>query len=160
MRLDFCAVCGTTNDLQQHHITPVVVSNAKRNAKKKKYNPNTPLKDCSFTEIFAYLFDIGIISDDEELTVCSYHHNILHGIIKFQVAEHSNMIKRGIEKAKSKGIKIGRPTKLDTDTIQLVTEHFENGLAIKKIAKKANLGIGTVYEIIRKNDLKRNDVGV
>ena len=86
MKLTFCVVCGTDKDLHQHHIEPVVWSRINRTAKKKYYNPNAPLKDCSFTEIFAYLFDIGIISDDETITVCSYHHHLLHGIIKYLFA--------------------------------------------------------------------------
>lgn len=151
MKLNFCAVCGTTKDLQQHHIEPVVMTGIKRTAKKKNYDPNKKLVDATFTEIFAYLFDLGIISDDETITVCSYHHNLMHGIVKFQLAEHSNLIKKGQEIAKKRGIKIGRPTKLTSEYVDIVIEQYNRNVPIKKIAKSVDIGIGTVYEIINKN---------
>ena len=59
MKLDFCAVCGTTNDLHQHHIEPVVYSRINRKAKNKNYDSNKKLKDCTSIEVFAWLFRLG-----------------------------------------------------------------------------------------------------
>ena len=79
MKLNFCAVCGVETDLQQHHIEPVVFSKIGRK-KAKGYDDNKPLKDCTSMEVFKWLFDKGIITDDGEITVCSYHHHLMHGI--------------------------------------------------------------------------------
>jgi len=147
MKLSFCAVCGTTEDLHQHHIDPVVMTGAKRK-KHKGFDANKPLSQCTSQEIFAFLFSQGIISDDEELTVCSYHHNILHGIIKYQRAEHNKLIKEGIRKAVENGVKLGRPTVVNNTMKETVRELRRNGKGIKTIAKDLNIGIGTVYSIM------------
>ena len=149
MKLDFCAVCGTTNDLHQHHIEPVVYSRINRRAKNKNYDSNKKLKDCTSIEVFAWLFDKGIITEDETITVCSYHHNLMHGLVRFQKYEHSNMIKEGQKTAKEKGIKIGRPTKLTEELKYKISIMRNSGIGIKKIAKDCCVGIGTVYEVLR-----------
>jgi len=145
MKLEFCAVCGTTEGLHQHHIQPVIQTGIKR-TKKKGYRSDKLLKDCDSLEIFAFLFDQGVISDDGQITVCDYHHNILHGIMKFQLANHSNLIKKGIEKARESGTQLGRPSKVDDLMILEVINLRNAGMPIRKIAE--NLGIGTVYSCI------------
>ena len=153
MKLNFCAVCGTTNDLQQHHIEPIIMSGIKRK-KDKRYDENKPLSRCTSMEVFAWLFDQGVISDDEELTVCSYHHNILHGIFKFQKAEHSVMIKEGLKKAKENGIILGRPSHQTDDNKKIVKELFDKGLSVRKIYKQTGLGLGTIYKLLGSNYTK------
>ena len=151
MKLDFCAVCGVTTDLHQHHIEPVIMTGVKRK-KLKGYDPNKKLKECEPTEVFAWLFDQGIISDDGEITVCSYHHHLIHGIVKFQLAEHHKLIREGQQKARARGVKFGRPTKQDDQTIFKVKELRDSGVGIKKIAKDLNLGIGTIYSMMEKTN--------
>jgi hypothetical protein len=161
MKLTFCAVCGTTTDLQQHHIEPVVITGINRK-RKKKYDENKPLKECTSLEVFAFLFDQGIISDDGELTVCSYHHNLLHGIVKFQKADHIKLVKEGQERARANGVILGRPSKINPEMYIAVKELRESDIGIKVIAKKLGIGVGTVYNIMEKVDqgiieeLKRN----
>ena len=145
MKLEFCAVCGTTSDLHQHHIEPVVFTGIRRK-KLKGYDNKKPLKDCTPFEVFAFLFDQGIISDDGELTVCGFHHNIIHGIVKFQMAEHGKLIQEGIKKAIAKGVQLGRPTILNDDIIKGVNQMREQGVSIKKIADYYSIGVGTVYQ--------------
>ena len=156
MRLDFCAVCGIDKDLQQHHIEPVVYSKINRAAKNKKYDGNKKLKDCTSIEIFAYMFDQGIISDDETITVCSFHHNILHGIIKFQKYEHSRMIREGQINAKANGKRIGRPSAIDANMRKDIIEARKRGMGIKKIAKHFGIGVGTVYDALKKDEEHNN----
>lgn len=147
MKLEFCAVCGTTEGLHQHHIEPIIQTGIKR-TKKKGYNPEKPLKDCDSLEVFSFLFDQGVISDDGTITVCDYHHNILHGIMKFQMAHHSNLIKKGIEKARENGTVLGRPTVVNDDLKSEVLNLRKQNVGIKTIAKKFGIGVGTVYSII------------
>ena len=147
MKLNFCAVCGTTKDLHQHHIEPVILTKIDRK-NSKKYNGEKKLKDCTSMEVFGWLFDQGIITDDGEITVCSYHHNILHGIVKFQAAEHSKLIKEGIKKAKENGVSIGRPKSEAIKSKDEIIEDYKQGNSIRALGKKYNCGIGTVYKII------------
>ena len=148
MKLNFCAVCGIETDLQQHHIKPVVFSKICRN-KSKGYDASKQLKDCTSMEVFRWLFDQGIISDDGEVTVCSYHHNLMHGIVKFQKAEHTTLIKAGIARAKANGIKCGRPSKVNDSVRAAVRLLREQGKPIRQIARTLNIGVGTTYSILR-----------
>jgi len=153
MKLEFCAVCGITTDLQQHHIEPVVFSKIGRN-KSKGYDSNKQLKDCTSMEVFKWLFDQGIISDDGEVTVCSYHHHLMHGIVKFQKAEHINLVKEGQRKARERGVIFGRPTKVNDDMKKQVIQLIQDDVGIKVIAKRLHIGIGTVYSIMGQNNIK------
>ena len=150
MKLDFCAVCGVKTDLHQHHIEPVVFSKIGRKTP-KGYDSNKQLKDCTSIEVFKWLFDQGIISDDGEVTVCSYHHHLMHGIVKFQVAEHNKLIKEGQRKARENGVNICRPTKITDDMRNEVSVLRDNKVGIRTIAKRLNIGIGTVYSIIQQS---------
>jgi hypothetical protein len=153
MKLEFCAVCGITTDLQQHHIEPVVFSKIGRK-KVKGYDANKQLKDCTSMEVFKWLFDQGIISDDGEVTVCSYHHNLMHGIVKFQKAEHINLVKEGVRKARERGVIMGRPTKVNDDMKKQVIQLIQDEVGIKVIAKRLHIGIGTVYSIMEQSNIK------
>ena len=160
MKHDHCVVCGATTDLQQHHIDPVVYGKSSRTKKKNKnYDPTKPLKDCSVKDIFGYLHDLGHISDDGEITVCSYHHNIIHGIVKFQKAEHGKMIKEGMNKAVANGKKLGRPTNINEEIITKVKFMREKGIGIKKIATDLSIGVGTVYKVIECATQREIDFG-
>ena len=153
MKLDFCAVCGVKTDLHQHHIEPVVFSKIGRK-KAKGYDSNKQLKDCTSMEIFKWLFDQGIISDDGEITVCSYHHHLMHGIIKFQKTEHVNLVKEGQRKAKERGVIMGRPTKVNAVMSDEVVNLIESGVPIKTIGKQMKIGIGTIYKIMKEKNIK------
>lgn len=152
MILNFCCVCGTTQDLHQHHIEPVIFSGKKRKKSRQKFDYNKPLKDCNTLEIFSFLFDNGYISEEDTITVCSFHHNILHGIMKFQKANHSEMIKEALNKARDNGITLGRPTVLDNDMRGKVLELRKNGMGIKSIAKQLSIGVGTIYKVLPKGN--------
>jgi len=147
MKLDFCAVCGTTKDLHQHHIEPVVFTGIKR-VKKKKYNPHKSLGNCDAFECFARIFDIGYISEDEEITLCNYHHNIMHGVVKFHKVEQSMLIKEGLRQAKQKGIKLGRPTKLNDEVKKKIIEMKSQGVGMKKISSFCHVGRATIYRVL------------
>ena len=144
MKLNFCVVCGTKEDLHQHHITPIIRSKIKHVSKNKKYDPDKKLKECDTYEIFGYLFDQGFISDDGEITVCSFHHHIIHGIVKYQKTLHSNMVKEGQNVARKSGKHIGRPSSVTEDMKNKVLEQKNDKVGIKRIAKNLNIGVGTV----------------
>jgi hypothetical protein len=154
MKQDICAVCGATNDLVEHHIDPVVYSGIGRNRKKKlTYDRIKPLGECSVQEIFAYLMEIGVVSDSETITVCQWHHNIIHGIVRYHKYSHSEMIKTALKKAVESGKKLGRPTNVTTDIKAEVLILRENGVALHSIAKKLHIGVGTTSKIIKEHDV-------
>ena len=120
MKLDFCCVCGTKEDLQQHHIVPVVLSGIKR----VNYDEN----------------------DTDTITVCGQHHAVIHGITKSNAASHGKLIRVGMEKAKKNGTIIGRPTVLDDNLLSAIKEKRKNGMGIRAIGKELKVGIGTLYK--------------
>jgi hypothetical protein len=147
MKLDFCAVCGSTHDLQQHHIEPVVFSGISRQ-KKKGYDPKKQIGDCNSDETFAHLFNLGVISEDGEITLCAWHHSILHGVVRFEKAKHSEMIKAGLKRAIDEGKKLGRPSNVTDEIIQKVYALKKDGLSIHAIAKSLRIGVGTTSKIL------------
>tara|TARA_Y100000310_G_C20104863_1_gene544464 strand:- start:18 stop:527 length:510 start_codon:yes stop_codon:yes gene_type:complete len=161
MKLDFCAICGATEDLQQHHIEPVVWGGIERH-KKKKYNINVKLGSADYKDCFARLFDLGIISDDGEITVCYYHHNLLHGIIRFHKVEHSNLVKEGLRKAKEGGKTLGRPA-TPKETVEEFIKLRGDGLSYREIGKETGVSATCVYRVIKKgssgSDRKEQTMG-
>ena len=120
MKLDFCCVCGAKEDLHQHHIVPVVLSGIKR---KNDDSDNT-------------------------ITVCTYHHDIIHGVIKNRSADHSTLIKQGMQNAKKNGKKIGRPIVINPDIIMRVYSMHLDNYSIRDISKACHIGIGTTYKVL------------
>jgi len=155
MKLDFCAVCGTKDDLHLHHIDPIVHSNVERKSI-PKYDNTKQIKDCTPTEIFNALFDRGFISEHATLTLCSYHHKLMHGIVKFQQIHHQKLVRDGLEKAKANGVKLGRPkTEMTDEMMQKFDEMKKNKIGVKKICKELQIGCGTYYDIIKEKQSKR-----
>jgi hypothetical protein len=128
MKLDFCCVCGDKEDLHQHHIVPVVLSGVKRTSD----------------------------TSDNTITVCAYHHDIIHGVIKNRSADHSTMIKKGMENAKQKGIKVGRPSKLNSNLMTKVYHMWLEEYSIRDISKTCGIGIGTTYKAIELLEKRQN----
>lgn len=54
----------------------------------------------------------------------------------------------GLQTAKSRGVKLGRPSKMNDGMRQAVVLLREKGMGIKQIAKQLQIGIGTVYSVI------------
>jgi len=128
MKLDFCCVCGDKEDLHQHHIVPVVLSGVKRTSD----------------------------TSDNTITVCAYHHDIIHGVIKNRSTDHSTMIKKGIENAKQKGIKVGRPSKLKSNLMTKIYHMRLEEYSIRDISKTCGIGIGTTYKAIELLEKRQN----
>ena len=55
----------------------------------------------------------------------------------------------GIRKAQEKGVKFGRPSKINDAVRQSVILLKERGLSIRKIAGELSIGVGSVYNILQ-----------
>ena len=55
----------------------------------------------------------------------------------------------GIFRAKARGVKMGRPTKMNDGLRSAIQLLRENGMGIKQIAKEVGVGVGTVYSVIK-----------
>jgi DNA invertase Pin-like site-specific DNA recombinase len=54
----------------------------------------------------------------------------------------------GLQTAKSRGVKLGRPSKVNDGMKNAVKLLRSNGMGIKKIAKELQIGVGTVYSVL------------
>lgn len=54
----------------------------------------------------------------------------------------------GLQTAKSRGVKLGRPSKMNDGMRNAIILLREKGIGIKKIAKELGIGIGTIYSVI------------
>ena len=56
----------------------------------------------------------------------------------------------GQNRAKARGVKMGRPSKMNDGLRSAIQLLRENGMGIKQIAKEVGVGVGTVYSVIAK----------
>ena len=54
----------------------------------------------------------------------------------------------GLQTAKSRGVKLGRPTKMNEGMRNAVKLLRDKGMGIKQISKQLGIGVGTVYSVI------------
>jgi DNA invertase Pin-like site-specific DNA recombinase len=54
----------------------------------------------------------------------------------------------GQNRAKAKGVKMGRPTKMNDGLRSAILLLRTQGMGIKQIAKSCGVGIGTIYSVI------------
>jgi DNA invertase Pin-like site-specific DNA recombinase len=54
----------------------------------------------------------------------------------------------GLQTAKSKGVKLGRPSKMNDGMRSAIKLLREKGMGIKQISKQLQIGVGTVYSVI------------
>lgn len=55
----------------------------------------------------------------------------------------------GQKRAKAEGVKIGRPSKMNEAVCSSVRMLKDKGVGIREIAKKLEIGVGTVYAVLR-----------
>ena len=132
MILDFCCICGKKEDLHHHHIIPVVETDERRN-----------------------------IYDDETkfITLCYEHHNWIHSKDYKKNINHSRLTKLGLDKARKKGINLGRKRIADDEMIERIRELREiQGLSIREIADKLSVNRGVVQREGQKHKISRGTV--
>lgn len=125
-----CVVRGCPESAtQEHHVIPVVFSNLDRNA---PFDPNT--NPC--------------------LDICDKHHDMIHEIEKNRKYNHIEAVKRGQQRAKANGVKLGRKTNVNQKTRSIVKGLRKKGVPIKQIAKDLQIGVGTVYKNLEPQQLE------
>ena len=80
---------------------------------------------------------------------------VLSSIAQLERETMISRINAGIARAKSQGKKLGRPSKLNASLVNAVNLLREKGVSIRDISKTANIGVGTVYAILRGQELSK-----
>ena len=81
---------------------------------------------------------------------------VLGSLAQFEREIMRERIKQGIDRAKSQGRKMGRPTKMNDSLRSAVRLLYTKGASIRSIAKTCSVGIGTTYKIIQ--ELEENNL--
>lgn len=81
---------------------------------------------------------------------------VLGSLAQFEREIIRERIKQGIDRAKSQGRKMGRPTKMNDSLRSAVKLLYTKGASVRTIAKTCSVGIGTTYKIIQ--ELEENNL--
>ena len=74
--------------------------------------------------------------------------NIFGALSEYERSLIRERVCAGLQTAKAKGVKLGRPSKMNDGMRQAVKLLREKGMGIKQIAKQLKIGVGTVYSAI------------
>ena len=122
MITDFCVICGTKDNLHDHHIV----------CKKSILKPIS-----------------GDYDDPTNLiTLCGEHHGWIHGMKPNRFNDWSNLKKNGIKIAKRNGVKFGAPKKLNDEQVVEMRKKREDGVMIKDLMKEYGLSKASVYRLL------------
>jgi len=107
---------------------------------------------------------VGFMNDIQSLNVDLYVHQqaidtttpsgrMIFGIFS-ALGEYERELMRerimaGQRRARSQGVKIGRPSKMNEAVKTSVQLLRGNGMAIREISKRLEIGVGTVYSVLR-----------
>lgn len=69
---------------------------------------------------------------------------------EFERSMIQERVKAGLQRAKAKGKKLGRPT-ISDDKVIKIQEARQQGKGIRKIATEVGVGVGTVMKVLRNN---------
>lgn len=99
--------------------------------------------------------DIGLIVLDQNIDTTQptgkLMFNMLACIAEFENDLRTERQKEGIAKAKENNVKFGRPSKITEEIKQGVINARSEGLTISKVAKQFDLGVASVYRILKEN---------
>jgi hypothetical protein len=118
MITDFCVICGTKENLHNHHIV----------CKKSKLKPISGDID-HYTNL---------------ITLCGEHHGWIHGMKPNRFNDNNRLRTAGIKKAQKEGKYLGRVPTAQRKSKDIQRLHSE-GMKPSMIAKELNIGVASVY---------------
>ena len=93
---------------------------------------------------------------DTKTAMGQFFLTVLSSIAQLERETMISRINAGIARAKSEGKKLGRPSKINQSLVNAVSLLREKGVSIRDIGKTVNVGIGTIYAILRSLDSSKN----
>ena len=110
--------------------------------------------DCGQEIIFHHIVPLVIGGQDvitNIVPLCSTCHNLIHSVSKDNAISHSELIRKGMQKAREQGVKIGRPKLKQvpewfiTDVLPL----YQQGETIMALSKKFSISRTTIYKYLQ-----------
>lgn len=94
-----------------------------------------------------------LISIQQQIDTSSHHglliFNIFASLASFERSQILERTALGRERAKARGVKFGRPSKMNSSVAEAVRLLREKGVGIKEIAKSLQIGVGSVYKALK-----------
>ena len=90
---------------------------------------------------------------DSKSAMGQFFLTVLSSIAQLERETMIARINQGIARAKSQGKKLGRPSKINQSLINAVLLLYQKQVSVRDIAKTCAVGIGTVYSIIKNQNL-------
>jgi hypothetical protein len=109
---------------------------------------NVPCFNCGDPAFFDHHVVPRVLGGKKTVPLCAKCHGKIHDL---NLLHTSELIRAGLARAKSNGKKLGRPngSKIDVDEAKKLRN---SGLSIRKIAKKMNIGQGSVQRALIVSD--------
>ena len=86
---------------------------------------------------------------DTKTAIGQFFLTVLSSIAQLERETMISRINAGIARAKSKGKKLGRPSKINQSLVNAVTLLHSKSVTVRDISKTCSVGVGTVYRILR-----------
>jgi DNA invertase Pin-like site-specific DNA recombinase len=86
---------------------------------------------------------------DTKTAMGNFFLTVLASIAQLERETMISRINAGIQRAKSAGKKLGRPSKINQSLVNAVTLLHTKSVTVRDISKTCGVGVGTVYRILR-----------
>lgn len=129
----------------------------KRLTDKDKNEIGRKCANCASTLDLEYHHIIPVVIGGKDINsnmvcLCNKCHRLLHGVYKNEYIDHSELIKKGIQKAKKNGVTIGRPKttpyNIPEKFYQFYPLYQEHKISISKFAKLTGFSRMTIYRYL------------
>lgn len=108
-----------------------------------------PCMECGeLTNLSHHVIPVSL-GGTKTVPLCPRCHSRAHGVAS-EVQYASHLVKLGIERARTRGVRIGAPPKIDDALVQQVFTLRADGLTYRQIAAALGLAVGSVHGCIRK----------
>ena len=138
MKTNFCVICGSKENLEDHHIIPKSKENSKYHWKNE--NGSFKLKNLDHPHNF--------------ITLCLAHHEWIHNIRPAKWNDYRKLTNEGRIAAMERGVKFGAKPKLTEDQIAEMIQKRSHGVLIKDLMTEYKLSKASVYRLMNEANAK------
>lgn len=96
-----------------------------------------------------HVLPVSLGGSNEEsnlITICIYCHDIIHNRAN---CYSSGMIKKGMERAVERGVRLGPPIKVTSQHLTDALALLEKGMSYERISKKLKISVGAIHKIVK-----------
>ena len=110
------------------------------------------LDHCNSAKVSLYVVNQQI---NTENPMGVFFFNMMNSISQLEREITRERIISGLNNARRKGVKLGRPSNMNEGMIKSVKFMRGQGVSVKNIAKDLKIGVCTVYKVLQNNDMEK-----